>query len=216
MALHFSNPLTGVGRCPQCNVAQPLLEQKWLSQTQVSFAVAAYWAVFECSSCHKLIMAEGNPGLLNQGRMPADGPSREIKRLYPAPISVDASLPPDAQRYLKQAIETKFAPDAAVVMAASAVDAMLKAKGYSSGTLYSRIAAAIGDHVLTEDMGKWAHKVRLEANAVRHADEEIKPPTKDDAGQVIEFASALGDFLFVFTARVEEGIKEAEPEGSGN
>jgi hypothetical protein len=139
----------------------------------------------------------------------------EIRQLYPAPITVDASLPPDAQRYLKQAIETKFAPDAAVVMAASAVDAMLKAKGYSSGSLYSRIDAAIKDHVLTEGMGQWAHKVRLDANAVRHADEEVTPPTVDDAGQVIEFASALGDFLFVFTARVEEGIKEAEPEGDG-
>lgn len=211
MSLTFSNPLKGIDRCPQCNVAKPLLQVQWEGQTRPDILSGTRWLVYECSSCHRLTMAEGNMASYEGGNLPRNGPSMQIRRLYPAPVSVDASLPSAAQRYLRQAIETKFAPDAAVVMAASAVDAMLKAKGYSSGTLYSRIDVAIKDHLLTEGMGKWAHKVRLEANAVRHADEEITPPTEEDAGQVIEFASALGDFLFVFTARVEEGIKEADP-----
>ncbi|MBY2984858.1 DUF4145 domain-containing protein [Rhizobium leguminosarum] len=138
--------------------------------------------------------------------------ANEIETLYPKPTSVDSSLPEDAQRYLKQAIETVFAPDASVMMSASAVDAMLKEKGYLQGSLYSRIDQAVRDHVLTEGMGQWAHKVRLDANAVRHADSAIARPSEKDARQVLEFASALGDFLFVFTARVDEGIKEAEGE----
>jgi hypothetical protein len=131
-----------------------------------------------------------------------------ITRLYPGRRSVDASLPPAAKRYLQQAIDTIHAPDASVVMSASAVDAMLKAKGYLEGSLYSRIDKAVAEHVLTEGMGTWAHKVRLEANAVRHADEDASP-TGEEAMEVMEFATALGDFLFVFAARVEEGVKRA-------
>lgn len=133
-----------------------------------------------------------------------------IETIYPSSRSVDESLPAEARRYLRQAIETVFAPDASVVMSASAVDAMLKERGYMSGSLYQRIDSAVTDHVLTESMGKWAHKVRLEANAVRHADHNLTAPTEADARQVLDFASALGDFLFVFSARVDEGLKDAE------
>lgn len=97
-------------------------------------------------------------------------------------------------------------------MSASAVDSMLKAKNYNAGTLYNRIDAAVKDHVLTESMGKWAHMVRLEANSVRHAD-DVKPHANEqEARQVVEFAKALGDFLFVFTSRIDKGIKDAAPE----
>jgi hypothetical protein len=155
-------------------------------------------------------LAEGYPGALSRhGTVEPTGTGVQIRMLYPTPEQVDDSLPPDAQRYLRQAIDTRFAPDAAVMMAASAVDAMLKGKGYKQGNLYGRIDKAVADHVLTEDMAKWAHKVRLDANAVRHADHETRPPDEDDARQIIEFASALGDFLYVFTARVAEGLKEA-------
>lgn len=111
--------------------------------------------------------------------------------------------------YLQQAYETLHAPDAATVMAASAVDAMLKAKGYSDGSLYSRIDKAVAEHVLTADMGDWAHAVRLDANAVRHADDADPHASAAEAVQTVEFAEALGQFLFVLTARIQQGIAAA-------
>jgi len=143
------------------------------------------------------------------GRFHDDPHARAAENIYPKQTMVDASLPDDARRYLKQAMDTLSSPDASVVMSASSIDAMLKAKGYVEGNLYSRIDKAVKDHILTEDMGKWAHKVRLEANSVRHADSATPPPVLEDATQVLEFAKALGDFLFVFTARVAQGIKQA-------
>ncbi|MEM7730240.1 MAG: DUF4145 domain-containing protein [Pseudomonadota bacterium] len=107
-------------------------------------------------------------------------------------------------------METLHAPDASVVMSGSAVDAMLKAKEYESGSLFKRIERAVEDHLLTEDMGRWAHAVRLEGNNVRHADEDRPHMTRQDAEQVLDFARALGDFLFVLTARVESGIEAAK------
>jgi len=125
--------------------------------------------------------------------------------MWPAPEAVAQELPERAGAYLSQAIASLHAPVGAVVTAASAVDAMLKAKDYREGSLYARIDKAVADHVITREMGAWAHEIRLEANDQRHADEEAPLPTGEDAARVIEFAKALGQFLFVLPARVARG-----------
>ncbi len=91
------------------------------------------------------------------------------------------------------------------MLCASAVDAMLKAKGYTSGNLYGRINKAADDHLITEGMKEWAHEVRLDANDQRHADEAAALPTTAAAQRSIEFAQALGQFLFVLPAQVARG-----------
>jgi len=106
------------------------------------------------------------------------------------------------------------APDAAAVMAGSAVDAMLKELGYADGSVYARIGKAVEDHKLTEDMGKWAHEVRLGSNRPRHSDAEKPHVLPDEARQSVEFAEALGFFLFVLTMRVERGTEAAKAASS--
>ncbi|MDR6104036.1 hypothetical protein QE369_004233 [Agrobacterium larrymoorei] len=202
--------LRGVERCPHCGIANPLLSRCWEETARIKdTATARLYATFKCSSCNRIVMAEGPVSPINQhGNFLHYEIAQRAEAIYPTPKKVDENLPEDARRYLKQAVDTLFAPDASVVMSASSVDAMLKAKGYLDGSLYSRIDKAVKDHILTEDMGRWAHKVRLEANAVRHADQQVIPPTKEDAEQVLEFSQALGDFLFVFTARVTHGLEQ--------
>ena len=94
-------------------------------------------------------------------------------------------------------------------MAGSAVDAMLKERGYIEGSLYSRIDQALNDHVLTQGMADWAHSVRLGSNRPRHADADRPHLTPEEAEQSVEFAEALGDFLFVLTAQITRGIEAA-------
>src|SRR5207249_7822249 len=96
-----------------------------------------------------------------------------------------------------------------VMLAASAVDAMLKSKGYKDGSLNARINQAVKDHLITEDMGKWAHDVRLDANDQRHVDEESDLPSEADAKRVVEFTKSPALFLFVLPAMVTRGIKDA-------
>lgn len=90
---------------------------------------------------------------------------------------------------------------------------MLKAKGFADGGVYARINKAVEDHVLTEGMSEWAHAVRLEANKPRHADLDEPHATKLMAEQTVEFAQALGEFLFALPARIERG-KVASSEAS--
>jgi Domain of unknown function (DUF4145) len=129
--------------------------------------------------------------------------------IWPDPNGFSGDIPEEPLDYLKQAAETLSSPRASVVMSAGAIDAMLKAKGLVEGKLYPRIKQAVEQHLLTADMGEWAHDVRLDANDQRHADVKAIAPTKEDAKRCLEFAKALADILFVLPARVTRGKANA-------
>jgi hypothetical protein len=95
------------------------------------------------------------------------------------------------------------------MLAASAGDAMLKTKKYKEGSLYARINQAAKDHVITEEMAKWAHEVRLDANDQRHTDDDVPLPDAKDAERCIRFAKALAQFVFVLPAMVNKGPEDA-------
>jgi len=116
---------------------------------------------------------------------------------------------------LQQAFVTLHAPDAAAVMAGSAVDAMLKHFELVKGSVYNRIDEAVERHILTASMGKWAHEVRLGSNRPRHADKDNPHVSQKEARQSVEFAEMLGHFLFVLSSRVEKGIADAKPPEGG-
>ena len=130
--------------------------------------------------------------------------------VYPKDLQVDDSIPNPANKYLQQALDSLHAPAGAVMLAASAIDAMLKNKSYKEGSLYARINKAAEDHLITPEMAKWAHNVRLDANEQRHADDEVDLPVTEDARRSIDFAIALGEFLFVLPSKVNKGLKESE------
>jgi hypothetical protein len=130
--------------------------------------------------------------------------------VYPAPKLAHNDIPDVARRFLQQAFDVLHAPDAAAVMAGSAVDAMLKERAYTEGSLYSRIDKARADGILTQGMADWAHAVRLGSNRPRHADAENPHVSYEEAKQSVEFAEALGNFMFVLTAKIERGIQAAE------
>jgi hypothetical protein len=133
-----------------------------------------------------------------------------VAELFPAQQEAHQDIPEPARRFLQQAFESLHAPDTAAVMAGSAVDAMLKHLGFTEGSLYSRIDQAVEQHKITLDMGGWAHEVRLGSNRPRHADEKSLHVTPEEAKQSVEFAEALGNFLFVLTARIKRGTTAAK------
>jgi len=99
------------------------------------------------------------------------------------------------------------------MLAASAIDAMLKTKGLKDGSLHARIEKAAGDHLITAEMAQWAHDVRLDANEQRHSDDAAPLPSRDDASRALEFAKALAQFMFVLPARVKRGLDAAKKAG---
>lgn len=187
-----------LARCPHCAVAQPQLQGVWVVQTaNHSGQNIWWWRVYKCATCGGLATAKAL----------ADG--AEVIAVFPESPDVEAELPEQARAYLSQAVDSIHAPAGAVMLSASAVDAMLKAKGLVEGTLYSRIRAGVEQHILTPDMEHWAHNIRLDANDQRHADADAGLPTEEDARRCVEFAAAIGTFLFTLPARVQRGLADS-------
>ena len=185
-------------RCSHCGVDSPTLPLVHNMQTKaVDGSNPRHWGVYVCRRCGGAILAYG--GAMND----------RVLGIFPAMSSVEETVPGTAREYLVQAMNSRHAPAGAVMLAASSVDAMLKAKGLDAGSLYSRIDKAAADHLITSDMAAWAHDVRLEANGQRHADGNFSLPTSVDADRVIDFAKALAELLFVLPARVSRGRASA-------
>ena len=193
-------------RCPHCQIAKPLMSFCPLGHK--TSGENALWAAYVCSSCNNVVTAKGQ--IIN-GRIYVD-------ETYPRAESVKGELPEPARNYLEQAHRTLGdAPDAAAMVASSSVDAMLKSKGFKGEgfkgkeeTLHQRIDQAVKDRVLTEDMGEWAHHVRFVSNYPRHADDKDPHVSPEQARIVVDFADALGEFLFVLPSRAEKAIRASK------
>lgn len=184
--------------CPHCGMNKPNLKSAAEFHTAGSNGVERFWRAYYCAACGGVITAS------------AENKDGKLLEYFPRRASVSDDLPELAKAYLQQALDSQHAPSGSIMLSASSIDAMLKEKLYIEGSLYSRINSAASDHLITESMKDWAHKVRLDANAQRHADEEAKLPDIDDAKNTFEFASALGEFLFVLPARVNRGIVSSD------
>lgn len=192
----FNASALKLGRCPHCSVAEPLLQQVTNFELQSSDRrYHYYWKIYGCSRCGKPVVGGCVHG------------STTVDMIYPQPETIGASMPPKVASFLRQAVESVHAPSGSIMLCASAVDAMLKERGLKDGNLYPRIEAAVKSGLITPDMGKWAHEVRLDANDERHADVDASIATHDDARKCIEFAKALAEILFVLPARIQRGLE---------
>lgn len=189
-------------RCPYCSIDSPnitIYGAGVVASNDYREQNTKVWAMYRCNRCGNILLASANQ---NRGK---------ITQLLPTPETFDDSIPERANYYLQQASNSiKISPSASIVVCASSVDAMLKAKGYKEGSLNSRIRKAAQEHLITDAMAEWAHYIRLEANEERHADEDAPLPTSDDAQHCFDFAKALGHFLFVLPSRVQKGLAEAK------
>lgn len=190
-------------RCPHCGVARPVLGIcNRVSTSAVIGSRTRVWAVYSCTTCGGAVTAEANN-------------SAEVVAFYPPLPVADAAIPERARACLQQALETRHAAMGCVMLCASAIDAMLKEKGLTKGNLFERIDKAADDHVITKEMARWAHNIRLDANDQRHPDTAAPLPTVEDAKRCVEFALALAEFLFVLPARVTRGLSDS-PEAGAN
>jgi hypothetical protein len=188
-----------IERCPHCNIDKPNFLYVHKFQTFSSDGLnRRFWTVYSCKRCGGAVTAFST------------NEEGDIHQMYPKYIGVDNTIPEKARAYLEQAINSLHSPAGSVMLSASSVDAMLKEKGYKEGNLYNRIDKAKEDHIITDDIAEWAHEIRLDANDQRHADDLSPLPNESDAQKSIDFALALGQFLFVLPARIKRGLETAK------
>ena len=200
----FNKIVYGLGRCPQCAVANPLIDLLYepAKHFKDTWENTYYHFTGVCSKCKRHVLFYASGG---------DDPKQKmtVVRSYPSHEQIAKELPDMARKFLQQAVDSKHASDGALMLAASSIDAMLKSIGFSKGSLYSRIDEAKEQGAITSPMSEWAHSIRLSANDPRHADENFTGATEKQAAQSIEFAKALGEYLFVLPSKVAAGRESA-------
>lgn len=195
----------GIERCPQCSVAKPLLkkvDKAHFHHKEAGYNIIEYCRfTARCSHCENHVLFYGS---CKSDHTTRDEPKNlSVICTFPKAEVAAEELPPRAFKFFQQALQSKHTPDGALMLAASAIDAMLKDKGYTAGSLYERIDSAYNAGILTGEMSSWAHEIRLSANEPRHADETFEGATPQDAEQILAFAKALGEYLYVLPARVK-------------
>lgn len=193
-------PMFYLPSCPHCGRSDPTLSKiAALNTVSVREKRNIHWLIYACNSCGGIVAGRG----INDGA--------EAEDYFPKSPTVSPDVPDPAANFLSQALTTKHAPAGCMMLCASAIDAMLKVHGIAEGSLHARIDQAAEEHLITDGMAQWAHKVRLDANDQRHADMGVSPPSLVDAERSLKFALALAEFLFVLPAQVREGTKEPTP-----
>ncbi len=189
------SPKLVIDRCPHCSIANPNLNQIYRKDTTDHEGKnQRFWILYVCNKCGGMVIANA----WNYGQ--------KTIQIFPSSTEISNDVPDRAKIFLEQSIASIHAPAGAVMLAASSVDAMLKEKGYNKGSLYNRIEKAVEEHLLTPEIAKWAHEVRLDANDQRHADEKASIPSGEDAKKAIDFTKAIAEYLFVLPARIQRGI----------
>src|SRR6056297_2202407 len=173
---YFPKTFAHLESCPHCKITRPSLTLHYVLQGDDHsefFNANVRWAVYSCTSCSLPI------GLVyNHLYNLYEGCMHEYL-VIPNTWKPSEEIPDRPNSYLAQAQATLDSPDASVVMSASAIDAMLKYKGLTDGSLFKRIDQAVDKGFLTKDMSTWAHLVRLNSNNPRHADDETPHISKD-------------------------------------
>jgi len=193
-----------IDSCPHCGRANPtvVLQSQHFITKNHSGSIERWWGIYKCNSCGGVITAWA-PMINNT--QPDFGPIVEI---YPDIPTISDANPEKPREFLRQAQDSLHAPAGAIMLSASAIDAMLKEKGYKKGDLYPRIEEAAKNHLITDEMSKWAHQVRLDSNEQRRADEDASLPTNKDAKLTFDFAVAFAEYLFVLPSKVSRGITD--------
>jgi hypothetical protein len=111
-------------RCPHCRIATPHLVKMYeAGTTAFDNTRPRKWFLHGCESCGGVVLTEAS--------------TLAISRIWPEPVSISETVPARAREYLRQAADSLYSPSGAVMLTASAVDAMLKDKGFKEGSLYS-------------------------------------------------------------------------------
>jgi hypothetical protein len=185
-----------LSRCPHCGIAKPFLRRHHAGLVSDGTTGQRWWYMYSCTVCGGVVLAAAIGS--EKGR---------VTEYYPSLAGVSGNIPDRPKEYLRQARESLGQPAGAIMLCASAVDSMLKDKGLKEGSLYERINKAAKDNLITQDMAKWAHQVRLDANDQRHIDQAAALPLQQDAERCLSFALALAEVLYVIPARVTRGSR---------
>lgn len=199
--------------CPHCNTQK------------VAFTSIGEWmptdrsrrALFRCGACGEGLIAEyWGTNSLRELAGDISQWSVSLGRRWPEPVNGDApeDTPATIANFFQQGTSSLTSGnfDAAGMMFRKALESATKHLDAESAklTLVKRIDKLVEKGALTQEMGTWAHEVRLGGNEAAHEDE---PFTKEEAQDLRNFIENFLRYAFTLPSAVRRR-SNPEPEAS--
>ena len=181
--------------CPHCgtaHVAFELVNESWLPR-RVRWHVCA-----RCNHCASFVVLEMTTHMSQEEAPSSEYMSNpqwfEINKMYPVSgAEIPAHLPEEVERLFKQGADNVPAnPDAAGIMFRKTLEAILRDKcSAATGSLFERIDQAVKLGVLTDDLARYAHTIRLEGNEAAHGTYD-----EAEAGQLHSLVTLVLSYVY--------------------
>lgn len=167
-----SMPATFQLDCPHCGIAHvafELVNESWLPRDERWHVCA------RCNHCAGFVVLDMMT-YADQNNTPSSYYAIKpdwfkIEKVHPtSEAEIPAHLPEEVERLFKQGVDNVPAnPDAAGIMFRKTLEATLRDKcPAATGTLSKRIDDALDLNVLSDDLARYAHTIRLEGNEAAH------------------------------------------------
>jgi DNA-directed RNA polymerase subunit RPC12/RpoP len=180
-------------RCPRCRVVSVVFPTaEWAKDYTV------HATIYMCSNCQKPLFFERSFGEVTV--FPLEGP----------PI-IDKSIPPQVAIDYKEALLcfSIKAPKATVAMCRRALQSSVINEGAGGDKLVEQIDDLHKQGKITEKLKEWAHEIRLTGNLGAHPDKDgLVDVTMEDAEQILKFAEAYFNYVYVMPKQVEDFRKK--------
>ena len=82
-------------------------------------------------------------------------------------------------------------------------------QAYKKKVLYLRIKYLANQHMITPDLGEWAHEGRMAGKLGAHGGEQKKWNTERDAAEIMGFANWFFRYVFILPKQLAERRKQA-------
>jgi len=185
--------------CPNCESkvhAKVLAERDYPPDDNVD---PHKYVFLECPSCHRVLLGYSEFALGGYD----EGNWTNPIRLWPHPyLSVDANVPSLVRNSLEAAQKCYQAKvyDASAVMCGRALEAICVEK-IGEKTLHKGLQKLRETNVIDDRLYNWGEALRKERNIGAHATKETV--SKLDAKDILDFAMAIVDYIYVLTVKFE-------------
>ncbi len=186
--------------CPNCSA---FVDGKVLGQKEYGadeYGDPRKVVLIECPTCDSALLGRSEIYQTEDGDWDWSRPTR----LWPKAVQrIHQSIPSEIGKALKDAnrcFEVKVY-SASAVMAGRAIEAMCKDK-VGSGTLAKGLEKMKNQGIIDQKIWDWADALRQERNLGAHA--TGADVTEQDAKDVLDFANAICEYVYVLTEQFDE------------
>ena len=177
--------------CPHCgNTTQHKLRtrQDFTVEIEEDMFDECWWAILQCSTCGQLSLYRD---YWDESRK-----TWTSKLIYPVPIIAPIEVPGNIQQLFQEAVLVKpLSPSLCAVGIRRCLEAICNDKGATEGTLRGKVKELASKQILPERLVEMMNSSRIIGNIGAHT--RSTKVTEDDASVLIDFCSAILEYVYV-------------------